>query len=169
MAPQKGKLGTKGQKQIVEDNKQTIKFYTYMGGGASAIYFITSYFFFWENFGLQSMFMPVVAAAVYIGSVQFLTHMAKASYSETGQLLDGGLDLNMESGVAEHVKDLTILTAICQVLSLISNYFWMLWLLAPARAAYMLWVNILGPWFFQSAPEVSEKKQKKMERKMKRH
>lgn len=39
---------------------------------------------------------------------------------------------------------------------------------APGRALYMLWVNILGPWFFASAPEEDEKKTKKMERKMRR-
>ena len=39
---------------------------------------------------------------------------------------------------------------------------------APARAFYLLWVNFLGPWFFAPPPEVDEKKQKKMERKMKR-
>jgi hypothetical protein len=39
---------------------------------------------------------------------------------------------------------------------------------APGRAFYLLWVNILSPWFFQEAPEVDEKKQKKMDRKLKR-
>jgi hypothetical protein len=28
-------------------------------------------------------------------------NMAKASFNETGQLLDGGIDLNMEAGFAE--------------------------------------------------------------------
>ena len=38
----------------------------------------------------------------------------------------------------------------------------------PARAFYLLWVNILGPWFFaEPPPEMDEKKAKKMERKMK--
>ena len=39
---------------------------------------------------------------------------------------------------------------------------------APSRAFYMLWVNILAPWFFAEAPEVDEKKNKKAERRMKR-
>ena len=39
---------------------------------------------------------------------------------------------------------------------------------APGRAGYLLWVNILSPWIFAEAPEVDDKKQKKMERKMKR-
>lgn len=95
------------------------------------------------------------------------------------------------------MKDLILLTAIVQSLSLISNYFWFFLLLvskallfvrqvgpitvrkllydkhgiilqAPGRAGYMLWVNILSPWIFAEAPEVDDKKQKKMERRMKR-
>ena len=30
-----------------------------------------------------------------------MVYMARAKYSETGQLLDGGIDLNMESGISE--------------------------------------------------------------------
>lgn len=30
-----------------------------------------------------------------------MAYMARAKYSETGQLLDGGLDLNMEGGLSE--------------------------------------------------------------------
>ncbi len=31
-----------------------------------------------------------------------MAYMARAKYSETGQLLDGGIDLNMESGISEY-------------------------------------------------------------------
>jgi hypothetical protein len=51
-------------------------------------------------------------------------------------LLDPGLDLNMKDGMTEHIKDLIILTAFVQGLSLISNYFWLGLLLAPARALW---------------------------------
>lgn len=71
-----------------------------------------------------------------------------------------------------HVKDIIILTAGCQLLSsVISNYFWWFWLLAPARGGWIIWKNILSPYFFQQAPnepEIEDKKQKKMERRMKR-
>lgn len=39
---------------------------------------------------------------------------------------------------------------------------------APARAAHLLWVNILGPWFSAESPsapeEVNEKKQRRQDR-----
>lgn len=48
--------------------------------------------------------MLLISTSVYVGSVQFMTYMAKPTYSEGGQLMDGGLDLNMESGISEFVK-----------------------------------------------------------------
>ena len=47
--------------------------------------------------------------------------------------------------------------------------FFVVFFQAPGYAFYLLWVNILGPWFFAEAPEVDDKKQKKMDRKMRRH
>ena len=64
-----------------------------------------------------------------------------------------------------------ILTAGTQSLSLLTSWLWLLLLLAPARAALMLWTNIIAPWIFQPAEEQEEyndKKQKKLDRKMKR-
>ena len=73
--------------------------------------------------------------------------------------------------MAEHVKDLIILTTAAQLMSLITNYLWCILLFAPARAFWMLWKNIISPWLFAPAPEeteLDEKKQRKLERKMKR-
>ncbi|XP_078132738.1 transmembrane protein 208 isoform X2 [Sander vitreus] len=147
MAP-KGKVGTKGKKQIYEENQATLKFYTRVILGANLLL--------------------VFALAVYVGSYRSMSAMAKAVFAEDGSLLDGGIDLNMEQGMAEHLKDVILLTAIVQVLSTISSYFWYLWLLAPARAVHLLWVNFLGPWFMAESPsaseEVNEKKQRRQER-----
>lgn len=97
-----------------------------------------------------------------------MSAMAKPAFAEDGSLIDGGIDLNMEQGMAEHLKDVILLTAIVQVLSTISSYFWYLWFLAPLRALHLLWVNLLGPWFTAESPsapeEVNEKKQRRQER-----
>ncbi|XP_072516407.1 transmembrane protein 208 isoform X4 [Salminus brasiliensis] len=94
--------------------------------------------------------------------------MAKPAFAGDGSLLDGGIDLNMEQGMAEHLKDAILLTAIVQVLSTLSPYFWYFWLLAPARALQLLWMNFLGPWFSAessvSQEEINEKKQRRQER-----
>ncbi|KAK2868927.1 hypothetical protein Q7C36_000798 [Tachysurus vachellii] len=165
MAP-KGKVGTKGKKQIHEENKATLKFYTRVIIGANTVYTAANLIFYDTSF---STWIPLLfALVVYVGSYRSMATMAKPAFGENGTLLDGGIDLNMEQGMAEHLKDVILLTAIVQVLSTLSFYFWYLWLLAPARAAQLLWTNFLGPWFSadSSAPaeEVNEKKQKRQER-----
>ncbi|XP_006615579.1 transmembrane protein 208 [Apis dorsata] len=169
MTSKKTKVATKGAKQIVEENKITLSFYQNMIIGAIGIYFMVTMLFF--NFTTLATTLTIFSGIIYIGSYQFMKYIAHATYSESGQLLDSGIDLNMEGGIAEHIKDLIILTSGVQVLSLISNYFWLLWLLVPLRGGWILWKQILAPWFFAPAPEqpeVSEKKQRKLEKKMAR-
>ena len=38
---------------------------------------------------------------LYVGAYQALSLMGKAKYTETGALIDAGMDLNAESGTAE--------------------------------------------------------------------
>ncbi|KAJ7985717.1 hypothetical protein DPEC_G00343360 [Dallia pectoralis] len=168
MAP-KGKVGTKGKKQIYEENQATLKFYTRVILGANAIYIAINLVVFYSSSTFWTWAALLFAMGVFGGCYRTMTAMAKASFGDEGSLLDGGIDLNMEQGMAEHLKDVILLTAIVQVLSTISSYFWYLWLLAPARAMFLLWVNFLGPWFSAETPggpqeEVNEKKQRRQER-----
>ncbi|XP_052061696.1 transmembrane protein 208-like [Mytilus californianus] len=156
--PPKGKQGTKGLKQIEEENASTLKFYLYIILGVNVTYFILQCFLFWDSFTGGIITLSVFAVALNFGCYQFMSHMAGSK-----------IDLNMSEGMSEHAKDILLYTCIVQSLSIISNYFWLIWLVIPGRAFYLLWVNILGPWFFAPAPEQDEKKQKKLERKMKRH
>ncbi|KAM7424509.1 hypothetical protein PAMA_000719 [Pampus argenteus] len=167
MAP-KGKVGTRGKKQIYEENEATLKFYTRVILGANAIYAAVNLLVFYSSSTVWTWLLLMFALAVYVGSYRSMSAMAKPVFAEDGNLLDGGIDLNMEQGMAEHLKDVILLTAIVQVLSSISSYFWCLWLLAPARALQLLWVNFLGPWFTAESPsapeEVNDKKQRRQER-----
>lgn len=77
------------------------------------------------------------------------------------------------NSLIRHVKDTIILTSGTQLLSLLSNWFWFLLLLGPIRAIYMLWGSVIKPWLGQKSdqdqnPQANDKKQKKMERRMKR-
>ncbi|XP_068146605.1 transmembrane protein 208 isoform X2 [Drosophila tropicalis] len=167
--PQKGKQATKGAKQIVEENKSTLVFYRNMAIGCSVPGLIFSFFVFEIT---KLTFMYILALLILGGSYQFMTFMSRAKYSDTGALVDSGNDLNMEGGIAENVKDLIILTSGTILLALISNYFWFALLLVPIRAGWMLWGSVIQPWLSQrnaqEEPELDEKKQRKMERKMRR-
>jgi len=170
----RGKEGTRGAKQIAKENLETIAFYRNMIMGANAIYFL-GMTLMGANYFTTEVVMFVVCAVIYVGSYQFMARLGAPNYATpdnpNSTLLDPGLDLNMAGGMSEHAKDAVILTSGTQVLALFSNYMYLLLLLAPLQAFYMLWTNIIAPWIFAPAPEEDEvdlKKQKKMERKMKR-
>lgn len=60
-----------------------------------------------------------------------------------------------------HVKDIIILTTGSQLLSLTSSYFWLLLLLGPLRALWLLWNSVIKPWLLQKGEEeapINEKK-----------
>ncbi|CAH2323852.1 transmembrane 208 [Pelobates cultripes] len=97
----KGKAATKGKKQIYEENKETLTFYLRIILGATALngavnlglFYISSTFWTWASL--------VFSAIVYAAAYRSMRGMAQASFSEDGSLLDGGIDLNMEQGMAE--------------------------------------------------------------------
>ncbi|XP_015774039.1 PREDICTED: transmembrane protein 208-like [Acropora digitifera] len=168
MAPKK--QATKGQKQIFEENKSTLDFYAKVMISVEVTYIIFRFTFFNYNSSWFSWVILSMATVLYFACYKFMESLARPTYGESGALIDGGMDLNCGSGTAEHVKDLILLTAIVQCLGIFTDYMWLLMLLAPCRAMYLLWVYILAPWIFAPADEtpVDKKKQKKMERKMKR-
>ncbi|NXU95175.1 TM208 protein, partial [Xiphorhynchus elegans] len=133
-----------------------------------AIYALVNLVIFYPAASAWTWLAFFFSIVVYSTSYRSMNSMAKPSFTDDGSLADGGIDLNMEQGMAEHLKDVILLTAIVQVLSCFSPYVWYFWLLAPGRALYLLWVNILGPWFTaESSPaaqEPNEKKQRRQER-----
>ena len=70
-----------------------------------------------------------------IAGYQFMARLGSPTYSSSNAksdaLLDPGLDLNMENGMAEHVKNVIILTIFkfnsiqVQILAVFSNYCWL--------------------------------------------
>ncbi|XP_051485369.1 transmembrane protein 208 isoform X5 [Apus apus] len=128
MAP-KGKAGTKGKKQIFEENRETLRFYLRIILGASAVYAVVNLVIFHPAASAWTWLAFLFSCLVYGTSYRSMTSMAKPSFSDDGSLADGGIDLNMEQGMAEHLKDVILLTAMVQVLSCFSLYVWYFWLL----------------------------------------
>lgn len=169
-APKKGKEATKGQKQIFEENKATIKFYSIMAAASLLIKLLFSS----PLATTTSFLLTLFAILVQCSAISFMYYMAKPILSGHSQsVVDGGLDLNLKAGFADNLKDLVITTSICTALSIFSNGFWLLWLWLPAFLIYKFWTSVVAPWIFapppdEPPPEVADKKRKKMERKMAR-
>lgn len=166
----KGKQGTKGNKQIVEDNVSTLRFYRNMSCMSFLLNMVFT-LFFKESFAVLHYVMLILAAVVHLSSYYFMISMSTPRYADNGVILDSGNDLNIEGGIAEHVKDIIILTTGAQLASLFSIYFWYLLLLAPLRAIWLMWKNFIGPWLRQRSEEsnpLTEKKINKNDKKIKR-
>ncbi|MCO5558395.1 hypothetical protein L7F22_011976 [Adiantum nelumboides] len=95
--------------------------------------------------------------------------MAKASYDESGELIDGGFDMSGE-GLVSYLHDVLYITVFVQISSILSDKLWLVYLVIPIFALYKLWQLVLYPYIFQSSSEDTEdakarKKREKMERK----
>ena len=170
LAPKKGKSATKGQKQIYEENRETLKWYTIMAGITLLLKLLLTSSFTTTTSTMLTIFAALVQGVALAG----MYFMAKPVLSGASKnVVDGGVDLNLSGGFADKLKDLVTTTSFCTVTSMYSNGFWCVWLWLPAYYVYKFWVGVVAPWIFQPAPEgpppeVAEKKRRKMERKMAR-
>ncbi|KAI5647041.1 hypothetical protein NE865_01296 [Phthorimaea operculella] len=115
--PQKGKAPTKGAKQILLENESTRTFYRNMSLGAAALYAVITGALYYDSLTAGVIFMNVLVVAIYLGCYHMMRYISAPRYGENMQVLDPGLDLNMEGGMGEHVKDIVILTSITHVLA----------------------------------------------------
>nr|CAB3267069.1 transmembrane protein 208-like [Phallusia mammillata] len=152
--PPKGKQGTKGAKQIKQENQQTLEFYAYIVIGVNVFQVIVQVASHYDIFKTANIGWFLFSTLIYAICAKMMTSMASS-----------GLDLNMESGMSEHVKDILLVTAVCQATSCYSYYCWLMWLVVPGVALQKLWVNVLAPWIFQEPVELTEKQKKKLEKK----
>lgn len=121
----------------------------------------------WLGFGLTSL--------IYVVCYSGIASMAEPTYGPTGELLDGGSDLNM-GGLCTYYHDLIYLAAIVQLSTILSSRFWFAFMVVPLYAAYQAWVNIVKPYFLTPRPQsmaqeetpAEKKKREKLERKQNR-
>jgi len=155
MVANKGKVNTKGSKQIKEENGQTYNLYTKIILGSYVPTIVFQFLMNFNDVNWVHWFLLAFPSLVYFLIMATLKTMVTS-----------GLDLNAEAGVSEHLKDILGITAVCLVLSCFSLKFWVLWLVIPTVALVKLWRGIISPWIFQEGPpEMTDKQKKKMERK----
>ncbi len=99
----KGKEGTRGSSLIAKENVETLTFYRNMIFGANGIFFLVNTLFGY-HYATFDIVMFVICFLFYIGAFQFMRSMGSPKLADNGQVLDPGVDLNMEGGLAEHCK-----------------------------------------------------------------
>lgn len=157
----KGKQATRGEKQIIEENKSTINFYFRILLISNLAYLAIRYFIFWESFTLKYMVLYGFTASISNVAYYFIGYMGRPMKDENGTIIGAGSDLNMQGHISEYAKDAILFSCIVYLLTLVSDYFWLTLLVAPIYVFYLLWVNFLGPWFFAPAPETDDEQDQK--------
>lgn len=200
----KGKTGTKGAKQIMEENEDTLLFYRNMAIGTSLFHgVLISFVFKFSWFNVVStpnvfrsrlrtsscnsalpaihttQIMSLVCLSMMMGAYQFMVYITKVKHDAQGAVIDCGFDLNMEGGTAEHAKDMVILISITFLLTSLTNWFYVLLLLIPARIFVGSWGTIIKPLLLGTSDEAvaaeqtaeqekEEKRRARMERRAKK-
>eukprot|EP00198_Chlamydomonas_reinhardtii_P010506 XP_001699843.1 predicted protein [Chlamydomonas reinhardtii] len=90
----------------------------------------------WIGFGATFMLEAFAYSAI--------SRFAEPEYSESGELLYGGADLNM-GGMCGYWHDLLYISVFTQVATCLSLYLWYTLLVVPGFALYMLAANVLLP------------------------
>lgn len=152
MQKSKGKQATRGLKQILDENAQTVNFYFNVLAISNVSYLMLRFALFWNSFTLKFIILFAMLSLFTWIAFYIMKSMAKPTLDENGSVLDAA-DLNMPGHVSEYFKDIILFSPIVYSTSLISNYFWLLLLVYPGYAFYLAWKNFLGPWFFAPAPE----------------
>ncbi|VDK17513.1 unnamed protein product [Anisakis simplex] len=164
-----GKVATKGQKRIYEDNTYAIRDYSIAAIISSIFYASLSL----TIFSASTLEWVVFCVCIFLqlGAVLTMRYMAQCIRNEKGQVIDAGIDLNQPDAFGEYCKDIVILcSSIVVIATFWSKIFWLL-LLIPAYACYRIWTGILSPWFFAQPDdddEIDEKKLRKKERKLRK-
>lgn len=122
-------------------------------------------FWHWVGFGGCSL----VNVLVY----WWIASLATPTYDATGDLIDGGADLNTHGNLSEYAFDVVYIVVFVQLTTIISEYFWFILLVIPAFAGYKLLGLVLGGLSGSGGPAAEEtkeekRKREKMERKMNR-
>jgi hypothetical protein len=162
-------MANQGSKKRLEENAKRLKLLQYIIFISVALYSVVNLYlnkssatwWTWTGFIL----CLVVYGITYSGIAAF----AKPVFDERGELIDGGADLNMK-GMCSYYHDFLYVTGAVLVLTCISAWFWILFLIPPGFALYKLCANFIVPWFMSSDkdPVIDEATRKKMERAEKR-
>ncbi|XP_065827713.1 transmembrane protein 208-like [Oscarella lobularis] len=165
------KKPTKGKKEIVEANKQTLSFYFRISMAANAVYVLIRMLLMYDSFSLFHWFGLAGFIVAHGGGNYLLQAISRSTYSEAGVLIQAGMDLNMGGGLPEYCKDIVIFATGIQGLTIISDVFWLLIFLVPVYIVYSLWTPLIQPWLTagsQPLDEPDSKAAKKMARRERR-
>lgn len=91
----KGKQATRGEKQILEENKSTVNYYFLVLVISNVSYLVLRYLLFWQSFTTYYIVLYVITALVASLAYYFVSYMGRPIVDENGTIIGAGSDLNL--------------------------------------------------------------------------
>eukprot|EP00270_Netrium_digitus_P016320 TRINITY_DN5837_c0_g1_i1.p1 TRINITY_DN5837_c0_g1~~TRINITY_DN5837_c0_g1_i1.p1 ORF type:complete len:174 (+),score=50.90 TRINITY_DN5837_c0_g1_i1:110-631(+) len=162
-------MANQGAKRRKEENQRHLLLLQYIIVGVNVFYIVVRLSFMYSSFSWRHWLGLILTTSAYKLCYDQIANMAKPTVDERGELLDGGFDLNL-GGLCAYLHDIIYITAFVQITSILSDWFWLVYLVIPGFALWKLWELVLQPYFFQHSQEEvedekSRKKREKAERK----
>eukprot|EP00850_Spirogloea_muscicola_P015069 SM000112S24011 [mRNA] locus=s112:435233:436362:- [translate_table: standard] len=162
-------MAHQGAKRRKDDNERRLRQLRLLILAANAAYLLLRCALLRASLSWRHLAGLVATSAAYAACYTQLAAIAAPAYDDRGELLDGGFDFAL-GGLPGYLLDVIYVTAFVQVSSIISDYFWLAYLVIPGFALYKLWQHVLHPYFFQPPPaegpetELERKRRLKAER-----
>lgn len=164
-------MANQGAKKRKEENARHMEKLRRLIIACNVIYFVVRMIIFHSTFTWKHWVGLVLTSVAYAIPYQQLSAMAKPTYTDDGELIDGGFDMST-GGICGYLHDVIYITSFVQVMSILSEKFWYTYLVIPAFGAYQSFGFIKG--FLpqgsegDTEDEKTRKKREKMEKKASR-
>lgn len=164
-------MANQGAKKRKEENARHMEKLRRLIIACNVIYFVVRMIIFHSTFTWKHWVGLVLTSVAYAIPYQQLSAMAKPTYTDDGELIDGGFDMST-GGICGYLHDVIYITSFVQVISILSEKFWYTYLVIPAFGAYQSFGFIKG--FLpqgsegDTEDEKTRKKREKMEKKTSR-
>ncbi|CAI9098617.1 OLC1v1035296C1 [Oldenlandia corymbosa var. corymbosa] len=130
-------MANQGAKKRKDENARHMKNLRYAIIISNVIYLVVRAGFMYSSFKWKHMGGLLLTAFAYIIPYQQLHAMSRPTYSDDGELIDGGFDMST-GGICGYLHDVIYITCFVQLASIFSEKFWYIYLVIPAFAAYKL-------------------------------
>lgn len=162
-------MANQAAKKRRDENVRHIRFLQRLILASNAIYVLVRLLILHSSFSWKHWIGLFFTSGAYKLTYDQLAGMAKPTFDDNGELIDGGFDMS-GGGLCSYLHDVLYITVFVQLASILSDKFWFVYLVIPIFALYKLWQLVLYPFIFQSSSEDAEdektkRKKEKMERK----
>ena len=159
-------MAKSGAKKRLEENRAKLKFLSDVLNGAMALHVVVRVVFRWKSVRLFHLCVFAVTALACRASLGSLRAYPKPTFGENGEVLDGGESLS--GGLTEYYQDLIYVGAFAMATSTYSDRFWLVTLIVPLVAGYMIVTKFVLPYVFAPRAEENEEREETKEEKRRR-